>query len=199
MTGKIVTSWQIDGDNEGTVSDFIFLASKINVDSDCSHKMKRYLLLGRIAMTNLEKCIKKQRHHFADKGLCDQSSGFSSSHVCMWELDYKESWVPKNWCFWTVVLEKMFECRLDCKEIQAVNPKGNNPECSLEGLMLKLKLQYFGHLMQRADSFEKTLTLGQIEGERRRGWQKMRWVNGIIDLMDMSLSKLQLLVMDRET
>ena len=83
MTGKIVTSWQIDGDNEGTVSDFIFLASKINVDSDCSHKMKRYLLLGRIAMTNLEKCIKKQRHYFANKGLSSQGYGFSSSHIWM--------------------------------------------------------------------------------------------------------------------
>ena len=95
----------------------------------------------------------------------------NSSHVWKWELDYKESWVPKNWCFWTVVLEKTLESPLDCKKIQPVHPKGISPGCSLEGLRLKLKLQYFGHLMRKADSFEKTLMLGKIEGGRRRRWQ----------------------------
>ena len=116
----------------------------------------------------------------------------------MWELDYKESWVLKNWCFWTVVLEKTLESPLDCKEIQPVHPKGNqsiSPEYSLEGLMLKLKLQYFGHLMWRTDSLEKTLMLGKIEGRRRRGQQRL---DGITDLIDMSLSKFQELVKDRE-
>ena len=120
--------------------------------------------------------IKKQRHYFANKGLSSQDYGFSSSHAWMWELDYKESSVVKNWCFWTVVLEKTLENLLDCKEIQPVHPKEISSECSLEGLMLKLKLQYFGHLMWRADSLEKTLMLGKIEGRRRRGWQRMRWM-----------------------
>ena len=130
---------------------------------------------------------KKQRHYFANKGPSSQSYDFSSSHVWMWELDYKENWVLKNWCFWTVVLEKTLERPLDCKEIQPVNPKEISPEYSLEGLMLKLKLQYFSHLMWRTDSLEKTMMLGKTEG-RRRGRQRMRWLDGITDLMDMSLN-----------
>ena len=116
----------------------------------------------------------------------------------MWVLDYKESWVLKNWCFWTVVYEKTLESPLDYKEIQPVHPKGNQSWIFIRRTMLKLKLQYFGHLMQRADSFEKTLMLGKIEGRRRRGDRGWDRCMASTDSMDMSLSKLRELVMDRE-
>ena len=133
MASGPITSWQLDGEKVQTMTNFLFLGSKITVDSDCSHEIKRRLLLERKPMTNLDSVLKKWRYHFANKDWYSQSYGFSSSHVWMWELDHKVGSAPKNWCFWTVMLEKTLESPLDCKEIKPVHPKGNRSWIFIRG------------------------------------------------------------------
>ena len=135
--------------------------------------------------------INNQRHYFAKKCPSSQSYHFSSSHICMLQLDYKESWVLKNWCFWTVVLKKTLENLLDCKEIQPVQPKGNQSWIFIGRTNVEAETLILWPLMWRADSFEKTLMLGKSEGRRRRWWQRLRWLDGITDSMDMSFCKLR--------
>ena len=142
--------------------------------------------------------IKTQRHYFADKVPSSQSYGFSSSHVQMWELDHKESWAPKNWCFWTVVLEKTPESPLYHREIQPVHPKGNQSWSFTGRTDAEAEAPILWLLMQRTDSLEKALMLGKTEGRRRRGWQRMRCLDGITDSMDMSLSIIRERVKDKE-
>ena len=193
------TSWLIDREIVETMADFIFLGSKITTDGNCSHEIKRHLLLGgRKAMTNLDSILKSRDITLPKKVLLVKAMvfpvvmyGFESWSINKTEHQRNDAF--ELWC-WRRFLRVPWTARRSSQSIL----KQISPGCSLEGLMLKLKLQYFGHLMRRADSLEKTLMLGKIEGRKWRGQQRMRWLNGIIDTMDMDLGGLQQLVMDRE-
>ena len=174
MASGTMTFWQIDGEKFETVTNFTFLGSKITADGDRSHKIWKHLLFGKRSYDKPRQYIKKQKHYFADKGVYSQRFYFSSSHVWMWELDNKEGWLLKNWCFrlwfWRTLRV------LDCKVIKPINPKWNQSWVFI-GIFIGI-FQYFGYLMWRTDSLEKTLMLEKIEIRRRRGLQKMRWMDG---------------------
>ena len=194
MASGHITSWEIDGETVETVSDFIFLGSKITADGDCSHEIKRHLLLGRKVMTNLDSILKSRDITLPTRSIWSRR-WFSSGHIWMWELDCEESWVPKNWCFWTVVLEKTLESPLNCKEINPVHPKGDLSWMFIGRTEAKAETPILWPLHAKSWLIGKDPDAGRDWGQEEKGTKEDEMVGWH---HDMSLSELQRFVMDRE-